>query len=242
MSKKETSVIIPVYNEESNVAGTIKKVLEFSAKEPDFNFIFVNDGSVDRTLEILKSEVGEKERIKILSYNPNRGKGFAIKRGVEYVNSDYVVFIDGDLAYSLDNLVLMRELLEKNDVVIGSRALCEENATQLTMARKIFGKGFNFLSRTILGLKYRDMQAGIKGFRKEVAKELFKLQKIRGFAFDVEIIYIGKKKNYSIKEMSVRVSENHQLKKSKVNLIRDSFKMFFNLIGIRLNDLAGKYG
>lgn len=237
------AVILPVYNESECIEQTFDQVLKFSSQNPAYNFIFVNDGSTDNTQEILekKLKASATPNIKLISYQQRRGKGYAVKKGGESIEADYICFMDSDLAYSLEHLEPLVATLETVDVVIGCRNLDKNNFRNLTLIRKLLGKVFNFMSRKILNLKYKDMQAGLKGFRKEAAKELFKNQSISGFSFDVELIFISTKKGLQIGEIPARVSEKHIYKVSKVNLVKDSLKMFTCLLKIRYNDLRGRY-
>lgn len=241
---KTVSVIMPVYNEAKCIEKTFDEVVKFCWLHPEYHFIFVNDGSQDETKKIIKHKintVGFEGQISLVSYDNNCGKGYAVRYGVKYSTGDYVCFIDADLAYSLDHLPLLAEKLDSFDVVMGSRHLDDVAVKNQNILRKISGKIFNFLSRKILDLKFKDMQAGLKGFRLPVAKYLFQKQLMTGFSFDVEVIYIACKYGYQIGEIPATVSETHLLKKSKVNLIKDSFMMFYNLLQIRLNDWKRRY-
>lgn len=232
------SVILPVYNEASCIAQTVDQVAAFSAEHPEYQFIFVNDGSGDRTLEILERKVNQVQiaQIQVVSYSNNCGKGYAVKAGVECSLGDYVCFLDSDLAYSLTYLEKLVETLKHWDVAIGSRSLMLDCAGRLKLSRRVAGRVFNWLSRKVLGLKYRDMQAGIKGFRRVAAENLFEHQTIWRFCFDVELLYLAHKFAYTIGEIPVVVSDSHFYKQSTVNLWVDSLRMVANLIKIKLND------
>ena len=240
---KKVSVVLPVYNGGSKILDTLKEVFMFSKKHLNYNFLFVNDGSTDNSEQIILNQIkkSKNKRINLLSYKINQGKGYAIKKGIEKLKGDYICFIDSDLAYSLDHLLSLEKSLENCDVSIGSRTL-SSNVKKIKKIRVLFGKIFNFFSRSILNLNFFDIQAGLKGFRKHAAKELFKRQIIKGFAFDVEIIYLSKEKNYKIHEIPAIISNPESYNFSKVSLIKDSIKMFFCLIEIRINHFIGKYG
>ncbi|PSB51188.1 glycosyl transferase [filamentous cyanobacterium Phorm 6] len=237
------AVILPVYNEANCIEQTVEKILEFSQKNHAYNFIIVNDGSTDNTLQIIENQLKTfpTHHIKLISYINRQGKGYAVKKGGEYVDADCICFMDGDLAYSLEHLEPLVEKLEKFDVVIGCRNLDRENFRNLTLLRKISGKIFNFISRKILNLAYRDMQAGLKGFKQSAAQEIFKQQTITGFSFDAELLFLAEKKGYTIGEIPARVSEQHLYKTSKVNIVKDSLKMFSCLLKIRYNNRVGNY-
>lgn len=241
---RKIDVVIPVYNEEKIIKKTLGEVLRFLEKNPNFTFIFVSDGSKDNTIYIIKEfiEKSNQDKIRLISYSQNKGKGNAIKVGVNNAKGDFICFIDVDLAYSLEHLNLLCKKLEENQVVIGHRVSSSPNyLSHVRPIRRLSGRVFNFLSRTILKLTFKDMQAGIKGFKKEVAHDLFNKQRILDFSFDTEIIYIAKKRKYSIIEVPAKLSEEHSYRASKVNLFKDSLKMFFSIIKIKLNDSKGYY-
>lgn len=239
----QAAIIMPVYNEQAGIGSTFDAVLEYCQSHPDYCFIFVNDGSRDRTQQILEHRIAESqtEQIQLLSYGDRGGKGHAVKMGIYLADADYVCFLDGDLAYSLDHLDRLVAKLAQHDVVIGCRSLMPEGNQGLKLSRKIAGKVFNSLSKQILNLPYVDMQAGLKGFKSTAAKEIFDRQELMGFSFDVELIYLAKKLGYSIAEIPAYVSSNHATKLSKVNLLADSLKMLRDLFKIRWNDLTGRY-
>lgn len=237
------AVILPVYNEANCIEQTFDRILEFSQINHAYNFIIVNDGSTDDTLPIIENKLKTfpTHHIKLISYSHRQGKGYAVKKGSEYVDADCICFMDGDLAYSLEHLEPLVEKLEKFHVVIGCRNLYRENFRNLTLLRKISGQIFNFISRKILNLPYRDMQAGLKGFQKNAAQELFNQQTITGFSFDAELLFLAQKKGYTIGEIPARISEQHLYKASQVNIVKDSLQMFSCLLKIRSNDRAGNY-
>jgi glycosyltransferase involved in cell wall biosynthesis len=237
------AVILPVYNEANCIEQTFNRILEFTQKNHAYNFIIVNDGSTDKTLQIIENKLKgfPTSHIKLISYSNRQGKGYAVKKGCEDADADCICFMDGDLAYSLEHLEPLVAKLEKFDVVIGCRNLDRENFRNLTLLRKIAGKIFNFISRVLLNLKYKDMQAGLKGFKKIPAQEIFKRQTLTGFSFDAELLFLAQKKGYTIGEIPAKISQQHLYKLSQVNILKDSPKMLSSLFKIRSNDRAGYY-
>ena len=237
------SVVLPVYNESTCIDSTFQSVLEYSKHYPYYQFIFVNDGSTDGTQDILKRHIDDAEtnQICLISYEKNRGKGYAIKKGVESSIGDYICFIDSDLAYSLTHLEFLIDKLEIFDVVIGCRNLISDNFKRVRLIRLLAGKTFNFMTQSILSLHFDDMQAGLKGFRRDIAKNLFEKQTIQRFCFDVELIYLAQKRGYKIGEIPAIVSNTHLAKVSKVNLLTDSIRMLQSLLQIKINDSLGLY-
>jgi dolichyl-phosphate beta-glucosyltransferase len=240
---QDVSVVLPVYNEQDCIQRTFEAVLEHAESHPSYTFLFVNDGSSDRTEQILRQQVAQAktEQIQLVSYRDRGGKGYAIRRGVAAATGDFVCFTDGDLAYSLDHLDQLTAQLVHFDVVIGCRNMVPGGTRGPHLTRKIAGAVFNGLSRGLMSLPYTDMQAGLKGFRRGAAQELFRRQVLLGFSFDVELIYLARKLGYAIGEIPAQVSLDHGRKLSKVNLVLDSLKMLVDLLKIRLNDLLGRY-
>jgi glycosyltransferase involved in cell wall biosynthesis len=236
------SIILPIYNEQACIQHTFDAVLAYAETHPTYDFIFVNDGSTDRTVPLLEARMAKSrcDRIFLISYAYRSGKGYAVRRGVEAAAGNFICFLDGDLAYSLDHLDLMLSKLEWVEVVIGSRGLAP-NHQEIQPLRRVAGKTYNLLSRQILNLQYMDMQAGLKGFQAAAAQRLFSLQELTGFSFDVELIYLARKQGYMIAEIPAQVSSRHTHKQSKVNLLMDSLKMLQDLLWIRWNDWVGRY-
>ncbi|HEY9613958.1 glycosyltransferase [Allocoleopsis sp.] len=239
----KASIILPVYNESKYIGSTFESVLEYSMNYPCYQFIFVNDGSTDGSQYILKKYIDDAEsnQIELISYDQNKGKGYAIKKGVESSIGDYICFIDSDLAYSLTHLEFLVDKLEIFDVVIGCRNLIFDNFKRVSLIRLFAGKTFNFMTQSILSLHFSDMQAGLKGFKRDIAKNLFEKQTIQRFCFDVELIYLAQKRGYKIGEIPAIVSNTHLAKVSKVNLLIDSIRMLQSLLQIKINDSLGLY-
>ncbi|KAM3115163.1 glycosyltransferase family 2 protein [Phormidesmis sp. 146-33] len=160
---------MPVYNEEACIQDTLHLILGYLQTHPNYKFIFVDDGSSDRAKCIISFGIhlAKTRQIQLLSDRPRAGKGHAISRGVDDAQSDYICFLDGNLAYSLDQLDRLVRKLQNAEVAIGCRGLVSSNKDlkkDLKWSHKIAGQVYNFLSRKVLNLQYRDMQAGVKGF------------------------------------------------------------------------------
>jgi dolichyl-phosphate beta-glucosyltransferase len=235
----KASVILPVYNESETIERTLLAVKEYALLHPDFYFLFVNDGSTDNTGDIIRNGLIGAKNISLLNLEKNKGKANALKHAVAELDSDYIVFNDGDLAYSLDHVDALLEALKSSDVAIGNRKLGENHPQKAQ--RFIAGEAFNKLARLLLSLSYTDTQAGIKGFTKEAAKKLFKLSLIEDFAFDAELLYIAKLKGYRISLIPARVDKMHQFGPSTIKVVRDSPGMFLSLIKIIFYRIRGKY-
>jgi glycosyltransferase involved in cell wall biosynthesis len=242
------TVILPVFNESATLPATCRTVGEFAAAHPAIRFVFVDDGSSDATRSILAGEmpewtasIGALAPMSFLSYSANKGKGFAIKTAVERVDSDLVCFMDGDLAYGLDHLAEITSKLRTSDVVIGSRRESPEERRNTKKLRRLMGWIFNGLVRVGVGLPFEDTQAGLKGFRTPAARIIFSRTRLRGFAFDVEALFIARRHGFSISEIPARVSRSHRKKPSNVNLYLEPLRMARDLMTIRLHGLLGRY-
>jgi dolichyl-phosphate beta-glucosyltransferase len=169
---------------------------------------------------------------KLLENGVNRGKGFSVRRGVLESTGDLVLFSDADISTPIEEFgKLESELKDGYDLAIGSRGLKDSKIEiRQTWVREHMGKIFNFLARLLTFKGIRDSQCGFKCFKKGAAKKLFSEQKIEGFCFDAEIIYLAQKKGYKIKEVPVRWRNSS---KSKLHIVSDPLKMFLDLVKIR---------
>ncbi len=235
------TVVLPVHNESAVVKRSVERVLAYAALHPDHRFVFVDDGSTDATPRLLASALPAGGAVSCLLLAENCGKGGAIKRAVLGCGSEFVCFIDGDLAYSLDHLPNLLAALETHDVVIGSRLMVAGNSARTIASRKFMGRAFNFLVRASLGIPFHDTQAGIKGFRASAAERLFQAQRLAGFGFDVELLYLAPRMGLSVVETPVSVSEDHEYESSAVKLIRSALRMLREVAQIRRNDRQGLY-
>ena len=169
-------MILPAFNESAVIGQAVDSAIEFSAHNPNFHFLFVDDGSTDGTVEVLKTSLHGREtgNVSFVGYETNKGKGHAIRTGFETMDADAYCFMDADMAYSTDYLNVIKEKLEGADIVIGSRSLYSRLSGELAIIRPLMGRSFNWIVRSALGLPFRDTQAGLKGFRREAAECLFK--------------------------------------------------------------------
>jgi hypothetical protein len=148
--------------------------------------------------------------------------------------------MDGDLAYDPELLVELEKALARADVAIGSRGIADGDR-KAGVLRRTMGEGYNLLVRAILGLRFRDTQAGIKGFRQEAARQLFSRRTSRGFGFDAELLFIAKRRGLRVAEVPVRVNPSHDAGGSNVRLLRDPVRMLVSLLRIRLDAILGRH-
>lgn len=222
------SLIIPMYNEKSIVDDALDTFGSYMKERfADWELIFVDDGSADGCGEAVKKANAADERIKLISYQPNRGKGYAVRQGMLAATGDIAVFTDCDNAYGTDVIGKIYDMFEKSeaDVIVGSRNMDKTGYDGYTLIRKVASKTYIKVINLIAGFgKYglTDSQCGFKGFRNNAAKKIFSKCEVDRFAFDLEAIMIAGKFGFKFDQMPVKVI-NHR--ESKVNVFKDSFKM-----------------
>ncbi len=225
------SIIIPCYNESKDIKNKVQDFVIPFLKENNFDYelILVNDGSKDNTKEVITSIPG----VIATGYDINRGKGGAVKCGIENSSGDYICFMDADLSTDLKAFNDAIPLLDKYDIVIGSRHMKESVLPiKAPLKRRILSKGCHFVVNTKFGFKYKDTQCGFKIFKSNIAKAIAEKQIINKFAFDVEYLYIAKLNNISVIEMPVTWRDDRG---STVSPIKSSLKFFSDLRKIKKN-------
>jgi glycosyltransferase involved in cell wall biosynthesis len=236
-------VVVPLYNERRMITAVHQAMVAFVGRHPDWCVSFVDDGSADGTAQVLGTLLAVDDaggRIRLEALPRNVGKADAVAHGIGRATHARVFFMDGDLAYDPELLVQLSAALDHADVAIGSRGIAQGGRTP-GFLRRVLGEGYNALVRSILGLPYRDTQAGIKGFRLDAAKQLFARRTSTGFGFDAELLFIANRRGMRVAEIPVRVSESHAEAGSNVRLLRDPLKMLASLMRIRLDALRGAY-
>lgn len=235
MTKKiELSIVVPAYNEEKRILNCIKEVTSyFDKKGVPYELVIVNDGSTDNTKKIVEQFAKKNSKVIDAGYEKNRGKGFAVKTGVLKAKGEKILFSDADLSTPIKDFEKLDSWYKKGfDVCVGSRRLSGSKiSVKQPLHRRIIGKVFITMVQMLSSLDLKDTQCGFKLFNSRKAKKIFSEQKIDGFSFDVEVLYLAKKKGYSIKEVPVEWNDSE--KYSKVNPIKESFKMLSDLIKIR---------
>ena len=229
----DISIVVPAYNEERRIVPTLEKICSyFSKKGVHFEVLVVDDGSADSTVHtVLKFQKAQPE-VRLLQHSSNKGKGAAVRTGILNAQGKLVLFSDSDLSTPIEEFEkLSAAICQGYDIAIGSRRLPESVIpVSQPLHRRISGTVFPFLVRLIVMPGFRDTQCGFKLFTRNVAQDIFSRQKLDGFAFDVEILYLAKKLGYRVKEVPVTWI-NSPL--SSVSIISASFKMFRDLLFIR---------
>jgi dolichyl-phosphate beta-glucosyltransferase len=233
------SIVIPVYNEEKRIPEHIKQIMNFFENQNNLSeIIFVNDGSKDKTLQILE-EYKNDFNFTIVSYSENKGKGYAVKQGVLASKGDWVVFFDIDLATPLEEFDHFLSFLNNDDeVVVGSRRLqTSEIKKSESFLRVFLGHGFTKLSNVLVP-NIVDFTCGFKCFSRKAAQSIFSRAKICRWGFDTELLYIAMLHGIKIRQMSVVWSHDSQSKVKVGKAIASSLK---ELVEIKLNQLRGFY-
>jgi dolichyl-phosphate beta-glucosyltransferase len=228
------SIIVAAYNEEKRIIPSLLKVKEYlTGLNMDYEIIVVDDGSHDLTGEVVRGLTPDIPHLKVISYEINRGKGHALRKGVLASKGEVVLLTDADLSTPIEELSKLLPLIHDNkcEVAIGSRALAvSEIIRKQPWWRQNMGKLFNKIVKVLILDDFNDTQCGFKIFSGDVARTLFGEAQIDRFAYDVEILALAKKKGYRILEVPIRWINSPE---SKVNPWRDSIQMLCDLLRIR---------
>ena len=226
------SIVIPAYNEEQRIIPSLHEIINYFDKE-NFEIIVVNDGSTDKTLE--KVNALNDSRIRIVSYEANKGKGFAVKTGFLAVKGDKVLLTDSDLSTPIQAYEKLVASLVARSCAIGSRGM-EQSQVNNKWHRIILGKlGNKIIQLLIPGVL--DTQCGFKLFWKEDIQEVADLMRINGFGYDFELLFLCLKKGMKINEIPV---EWTNAEGSKVKFYH-YFITLLELVKVSFNNLFGKY-
>lgn len=237
----EISVVIPAYNEESRLPTTLESIHGFlSGTGRQFEILVVDDGSVDSTVDYVKSFSQERPQVRIISYKPNRGKGHAVRTGVLAAAGELVLFDDADGSSPIEELPKLEAAIATGaDIAIGSRAKPDEQRVVNALAyRKYVGNTFNMIVQSLLLPGIFDTQCGFKLFKREVCQDIFSVACQDGFAFDVEILYIARRRGYKVEEVPINWSN---VDGSKVNVLTDSPMMLLDVCKVAVGAWSGKY-
>ena len=242
MPRPFLSVVIPAYNEALRIGVTLEAVRKYLAsREYATELILVDDGSTDSTPALLREFRACGAGVRVLRNEPNRGKGFSVRRGVLEAQGEFVLFTDADLSAPIEENDKLLAALESSraDAAVGSRALRRDLiGVRQPWHRDMAGRVFNLLVRVTTGLRIHDTQCGLKLFRRSTTRRAFELQRVERFGFDPELLFLVHRLGGKILEVPVRWNNNPA---TKVNFLRDSTRMFLDLLALRWRALRGAY-
>ncbi len=238
----DLSVIIPAYNEERRLPQTLDSVNTYlQQRSYSYEVIVVDDGSDDRTSQIVRNFQKNQPRFGLIVLPRNKGKGCAVRTGVLHSRGRFVIFTDADLSTPIEELEKLWPLLEEGyDLVIGSRRSPDSRIiVPQSWLRRFMGGMYIVLNRW-LGIKdVEDVTCGFKGFRREAAKQIFKIARLNAFSFDSEVLYLAQHK-FRFRWTKVPI-EWKDSSGSKVHILRETAVSFLDLIKIKLYDFRGLY-
>ncbi len=234
------TVIVPAYNEGRRISRTLEAINHhFQGKPLTREIIVVDDGSTDDTIPVVEDLKKKIDDLTLITYHPNRGKGFAIKQAVEKGRGEYILFTDADNSTPIEEFDKFYPLLQDNEVVIGSRHMPGSHivVTQ-PKYRVVIGRTGNRLIQYFLLKGINDTQCGFKAFQHEAARQIFGRMKVNRFGFDIEILSIARLLHFSIREVPVNWYHSSE---SRLRPVKDILRTFAELIYVKINLWRGTY-
>ncbi len=236
------SIVIPAYNEAERIEQTLETVRNYLRSQSlRAEVLVVNDGSRDRTGPLVAGCARHWPNLRLVDNPRNLGKGFSVRNGVLEAKGQVVLISDADLSAPIEEMCKLLDPIVrgKRDLTLGSRALDRSLiGTRQSAFREYAGRLFNRLVYLLTGLPFRDTQCGFKAFRREPMLPVLARQRIAGFGFDPEILFLARTRGLRLEEIPIRW--NHA-EGTKVRLLQDGVKMILGLFLIRWNQLTGRY-
>ena len=242
--KPDVSIVIPAFDEEERLGDSLHKIQAYISTQGILaEIVVVDDGSGDKTTQVAETALAEHPEIQsqALRYDKNRGKGYAVRTGMTAARADIVLFSDADLSTPIEEMPKLVDPIRSGefDVTFGSRAIDRSLiGTHQPWRREQGGKVMNFVIRTMSRLPFSDTQCGFKAFDMRKFRPLLDVMTIDRFGFDVEFLFVANYHGLRLREIPVRWSN---VEGSKVNVVRDTRRMFFELSQIRRNAKRGIY-
>jgi len=239
---RSLSIIIPAYNEETRLPSTLQEISNYLADSEwrPVEILVVDDGSDDRTVHVAQQFAQHGSLVRVVRNPGNRGKGYAVRHGMQEGTGDWLLFSDADLSTPIAEIEKLWAAVCGTGVAvaIGSRAL---NRSLIGIRQPVFreraGQLFNWVMQRVLGLPLHDTQCGFKLFRQDAARAVFERQTLDRFGFDAEALFLARKLGFGISEVAVRWND---VVGSKVSMMSGA-RGFLDLLHVRLNDLRGIY-
>ncbi len=221
------SLIIPAYNEENRLPIFLQSVVMYANKHPEqiSEVIIVDDGSTDQTAEVAKSHIAQLPQGKLRQHQRNRGKGAAVRTGIQNGAGDYIVFIDADGATAIEELPKMIAALSQADIGIGNRSMPGAQTDRHSLLRAFSG-WVNRRYMSLFGLGHIDTMCGFKGYRHDIARRLFQDLIEERWLFDTEIAYKALRRGYSIKNFPIHWVSKDGSKLDTKTLIKSGLQIW----------------
>ena len=229
-----TSVVFPCFNEERRIGPTLERAVAFlSGRGGPWEVVVVDDGSRDRTSDVVREAFGSCESVRVLRYETNHGKGFAVREGVLAARGELALFSDADLSTPIDELAKFEaKAAEGFDVVAASRVIAGARIlTPQPALRRLSGLAFRTLVRGLGLSSLHDTQCGFKLLRRAAVEPVLRAIETEGFAFDVELLARAERAGLRVAEVPVDWSD---ARGSKVRLYPDALRMAADLMRLRL--------
>jgi glycosyltransferase involved in cell wall biosynthesis len=241
------SIVIPTWNGGEQLAVTLEHLREFrSGLDYTTEMVIVDDCSDRLSAQIVESFARNNERTVVFTNERNRGKGYAVTRGMLNATGAFRIFVDSDLAYpSCEITKLLRRLEAGNDVAIACRVLPESRYVMsptffhYLYTRHLMSRAFNKLAQWVLLPGILDTQAGLKGFTARAAETIFSRQTLCGFGFDLECLYIARSHRLKIEQVPVDFHYNDE--PSTISFAKHAAEMLMDLMRVRRNGARGIY-
>ena len=226
MGEVELSFVLPAYNEGDSIEGALDS-LDRVVKDSRLRYeiVVVDDGSIDSTRVKALNYASKNGHVRVVAYDRNLGKGYAIKKGFTQATGDAVVFVDSDLEIDLERISSYVEALGRGDVVVASK-WHPESVVEIPFMRRILSRGFNVLVRLLTGVKLKDTQTGLKAIRRKAFENAFPRLSVKRYAFDVELLTVANLYGLKVVEMPVN------LRMRALFSLREVWRMFVDLLGI----------
>jgi dolichyl-phosphate beta-glucosyltransferase len=233
------SIVIPAHNEASRLPRTLGKVFDYLGNQSyTSEVLIVENGSSDRTLELAQNYAKDRPNLTIIR-EEKRGKGNAVRRGMLEARGEYRFICDADLSMPIEELEkFLPPMLEDFDIAIGSREAPGAVRYNEPYYRHLGGRAVNLMIQMLILPGLNDTQCGFKCFRAGTTETLFRQQTLMGWSFDIEVLYLARKKKLRVKEIPIQWYFDAD---SKVRAVRDALRMIGDIFRIHLNAIRGRY-